>query len=114
MLERLIQKTDVDQFQPDESPQFLTITCPENVTENENLPVVVWIHGGSYEIGCGNLPISAYLEVPLSSIDQGTAELGDNASKLALSLVSSKTRPAPKSLLVQPKVVVRASTGTAA
>lgn len=65
-------------------------------------------------IGCGNLPISAYLEVPLSSIDQGTAELGDHASKLALSLVSSKTRPAPKSLLVQPKVVVRASTGTAA
>ncbi len=58
LLERLIQKTDVDQFQPDESPQFLTITCPENVTENENLPVVVWIHGGSYEIGCGDLPTS--------------------------------------------------------
>ncbi|WP_294287831.1 carboxylesterase family protein [uncultured Chryseobacterium sp.] len=58
LLERLIQKTDVEQFEPDESPQFLTITCPENVTENENLPVVVWIHGGSYEIGCGDLPTS--------------------------------------------------------
>lgn len=58
LLERLIQKTDVDQFEPDESPQFLTVTCPGNLIENENLPVVVWIHGGSYEIGCGDLPTS--------------------------------------------------------
>ncbi|KAA0127373.1 carboxylesterase family protein [Chryseobacterium sp. SN22] len=58
LLERLIQRTDVDQFEPDESPQFLTVTCPGNLIENENLPVVVWIHGGSYEIGCGDLPTS--------------------------------------------------------
>lgn len=58
LLERLIQKTEVEQFQPDESPQFLTITRPENFTENEKLPVIVWIHGGSYEIGCGDLPTS--------------------------------------------------------
>jgi len=58
LLERLIQKTDVGQFEPDESPQFLTITRPGNFTENEKLPVIVWIHGGSYEIGCGDLPTS--------------------------------------------------------
>jgi len=58
LLERLIQKTEVDQFDPDESPQFLTVTCPVDVTENDHLPVVVWIHGGSYEIGCGDLPTS--------------------------------------------------------
>ncbi|MDQ0592763.1 para-nitrobenzyl esterase [Chryseobacterium ginsenosidimutans] len=58
ILERLIGKTDINQFQPEESTQFLTITRPENFNENENLPVVVWIHGGSYEIGCGDLPIS--------------------------------------------------------
>lgn len=58
LLERLIQKTDVGQFEPDESPQFLTVTCPVDVTENDHLPVVVWIHGGSYEIGCGDLPTS--------------------------------------------------------
>lgn len=58
LLERLIQKTEVEQFEPDESPQFITVTRPGNPTENENFPVVVWIHGGSYEIGCGDLPTS--------------------------------------------------------
>ncbi|WP_428070366.1 carboxylesterase family protein [Chryseobacterium gambrini] len=58
LLERLIQNTNVEHFEPDESPQFLTITRPENFVANENLPVVVWIHGGSYEIGCGDLPTS--------------------------------------------------------
>lgn len=58
LLDRLIQKTDVAQFEPDESPQFLTITRPEVVNEFEKLSVIVWIHGGSYEIGCGDLPTS--------------------------------------------------------
>lgn len=58
LLERLIEKTDLEKFHPDESTQFLTITRPENFTEDEKLPVVVWIHGGSYEIGCGDLPTS--------------------------------------------------------
>ncbi|GAA5097478.1 carboxylesterase family protein [Chryseobacterium ginsengisoli] len=58
LLERLIGKTDIEKFQPDESPQFLTITRSEKFNENEKLPVVVWIHGGSYEIGCGDLPTS--------------------------------------------------------
>jgi para-nitrobenzyl esterase len=40
LLERLIQKTNVDHFEPDESPQFLTVTRPENFEENEKLPVV--------------------------------------------------------------------------
>ena len=62
-------------------------------------------------IGCGNLPLSAYLEVPLSSIDQGTAELGDYASRLALALIENKEKPVSKSVLVPPRVVVRASTG---
>ena len=62
-------------------------------------------------IGCGNLPISAYLEVPLSSIDQGTAELGQHASRLALELIESKTPQAAQTMLVPPRIIVRASTG---
>jgi para-nitrobenzyl esterase len=58
LLERLIQKTEPEKFEPDESTQFLTITRPENFNEDEQLPVIVWIHGGSYEIGCGDLPTS--------------------------------------------------------
>jgi len=58
LLERLIGKTDLEKFRVEESTQFLTVTVPENCNENEKLPVVVWIHGGSYEIGCGDLPTS--------------------------------------------------------
>ncbi|MCS3871471.1 para-nitrobenzyl esterase [Chryseobacterium ginsenosidimutans] len=58
LLERLIEKTDLNKFEANESPQFLTITRPENINENEKLPVIVWIHGGSYEVGCGDLPTS--------------------------------------------------------
>lgn len=58
LLDRLIQKTDVEMFVPEESAQFLTVTRPEDFSENEKLPVIVWIHGGSYEIGCGDLPTS--------------------------------------------------------
>jgi LacI family transcriptional regulator len=61
-------------------------------------------------IGCGNLSLSAYLEVPLSSVDQGTQELGERAAKLALSLVESKKPETPKTALIQPRVVARAST----
>lgn len=56
LLERMIGKTHLDDFEVDESPQFLSVFRPENVPENEKLSVIVWIHGGSYEIGCGDLP----------------------------------------------------------
>ncbi|MCA6069426.1 carboxylesterase family protein [Chryseobacterium sp. RG1] len=58
LLERLIGKTEIEKFHVDESTQYLTITRPDIIPENENLPVVVWIHGGSYEVGCGDLPTS--------------------------------------------------------
>ena len=62
-------------------------------------------------IGCGNLSLSEYLEVPLSSVDQGTAELGERAAKLALELIGSKGERGAQQVLVAPKVVARASTG---
>ncbi|RKT00977.1 carboxylesterase family protein [Chryseobacterium defluvii] len=58
LLERLIEKTDLEKFEVEESSQFLTVTRPGDFTEKEKLPVVVWIHGGSYEVGCGDLPTS--------------------------------------------------------
>jgi LacI family transcriptional regulator len=61
-------------------------------------------------IGCGNLSLSAYLEVPLSSIDQGTQQLGERAAKLALSLVESKKPETPKTTLIEPRIIARAST----
>lgn len=55
LLEKMIGKTDIDQFEADESTQYLSIYRPEKIVENEKLPVIVWIHGGSYEIGNGDL-----------------------------------------------------------
>jgi len=55
LVERMIGATPVDSFEPDESTQYLSITLPEIKSENEKLPVIVWIHGGSHEIGCGDL-----------------------------------------------------------
>ena len=56
LLEKMIGKTNLDDFEVDESPQYISIFCPENFNENEKKSVIVWIHGGSYEIGCGDLP----------------------------------------------------------
>lgn len=55
LVEKMIGATPVESFEADESTQYLSITRPETVSENEKLPVVVWIHGGSHEIGCGDL-----------------------------------------------------------
>jgi len=60
-------------------------------------------------IGCGNFRYADYLRVPLSSIDQGTAELGRIAGELALNL-SAKPEQEPRSILVPPTLVVRDST----
>ncbi len=50
-----MEKTDLDSFEVEESTQYLSVFRPENFKENEKLPVLVWIHGGSYELGCGDL-----------------------------------------------------------
>lgn len=44
-------------LQVDEHCQRLSVTVPSDVRPDERLPVMVWIHGGSYVIGGGDLPI---------------------------------------------------------
>lgn len=61
-------------------------------------------------IGAGNLYYDAKLRIPLSSIDQHTEEIGDRTARLTLSLLGSKTRRASKSVIIQPELVIRAST----
>jgi LacI family transcriptional regulator len=61
-------------------------------------------------IGCGNFRYANYLRVPLSTIDQSTAELGRIAGEMALEL-SRQPPCAPRSVLLQPSLVIRASTG---
>ena len=61
-------------------------------------------------IGCGNFRYADYLKVPLSSIDHGVAELGRIAGEFALDL-STNPEQAPRSVLLDPTLVVRRSTG---
>lgn len=42
---------------PDEDCLHLSVTMPDDVREGESLPVMVWIHGGSYTSGAGDIPI---------------------------------------------------------
>ena len=61
-------------------------------------------------IGCGNIILSSYLEVPLSSIDQSPQMQGEKAAKLALSLIGGNTKTSYDDLLMKPKLVPRQST----
>jgi LacI family transcriptional regulator len=60
-------------------------------------------------IGSGNLHYDTELRVPLSSIDQQTEQIGERAGRLTLSLLESKKPPRNKSYILQPGLVVRAS-----
>ena len=61
-------------------------------------------------IGSGDLYYDTELRVPLSSISQQTKLIGEHAARLALSLVQSRRPMKPKSFIIQPQLVVRAST----
>lgn len=61
-------------------------------------------------IGSGNLHYDTELQVPLSSVDQQTDVIGERAARLTLSLMESKTPFRNRSIIIQPQLVVRAST----
>lgn len=61
-------------------------------------------------IGCGNLRLASYLEVPLSSIDQGAAEIGEQAARLTTALLGDDAPVRLQTVRVQPRVIARAST----
>lgn len=61
-------------------------------------------------IGCGNLHFDKSLRVPLSSIDQQSAAIGERAGKLLLSVLGAKIPPQPKSIMLEPSLVPREST----
>ena len=60
-------------------------------------------------VGCGNVFYADFLRVPLTSVDQDSDAIGDHAVNLAMSLIGAKAPVRPKTILLQPKLVVRAS-----
>ncbi len=60
-------------------------------------------------VGCGNLSYSDFLRVSLSSIDQGSENIGKSAAELALRIARQKDPVRPRTELISPRIVVRAS-----
>lgn len=61
-------------------------------------------------IGCGNLPNNDCLRVALSSIDQHSKVIGQRTADLVLSLMESKQPERARTVVLEPTLVVRAST----
>ena len=61
-------------------------------------------------VGCGNLHYDDSLRVPLSSIDQHSRKIGEEAARIALRILNSKMPPKPETLVLQPELIAREST----
>lgn len=62
-------------------------------------------------IGVGNVHYSDLLRVPLSTIDQGSADIGRQAAEMLVKSIGSKRRRPPRTVIIEPTLVVRESTG---
>jgi LacI family transcriptional regulator len=62
-------------------------------------------------IGVGNVHYSDLLRVPLSTIDQSSAHIGQQAADLLMKSISSKRKRPAKTIMVEPKLIIRESTG---
>lgn len=56
-LERLLGAAGIGDPAIDEHCQNLSVTIPADAVSGDDLPVMVWIHGGSYVTGAGDAPI---------------------------------------------------------
>jgi LacI family transcriptional regulator len=61
-------------------------------------------------VGCGNLHYDDSLRVPLSSIDQHSRKIGEEAARIALCNLNSKALPKPETVVMRPELIVREST----
>jgi DNA-binding LacI/PurR family transcriptional regulator len=50
------------------------------------------------------------LRVPLSTVDQHSQKIGEHAGNILLKLIESKIRPGSTSIILDPALLVRAST----
>jgi len=52
---------------------------------------------------------SDVLAVPLTTVDQGTAQIGRQAAELLMEQIEAKKKVRPRRVLIPPKLVARAS-----
>lgn len=61
-------------------------------------------------VGAGNVHYSDVLAVPLTTVDQGTVQIGKQAAELLMEQIGAKKRVRKRKVLITPKLVVRQST----
>jgi LacI family transcriptional regulator len=61
-------------------------------------------------IGAGNVHYSDLLAVPLTTVDQGTCQMGAKAAELLIERITQKRSGRPKKILISPKLIEREST----
>lgn len=61
-------------------------------------------------VGAGNVHYSDLLSVPLTTVDQGTRQIGKGVAKILLELISSKRALRPRKVLIEPRLIERQST----
>ena len=61
-------------------------------------------------VGAGNVRYSDVLSVPLTTVDQGTCQIGRLAAELLIARIGSKRPMRPQKILIPPKLVEREST----
>lgn len=60
-------------------------------------------------VGCGNYHYSSKLRVPLSSVDQRAAEIGERTAKMIIGLLEKPAPARPRTVVLEPRLIVRAS-----
>jgi LacI family transcriptional regulator len=61
-------------------------------------------------VGAGNVQYSDLLAVPLTTVDQGTCQIGARAAELLMERILLKRSARPRKILISPKLVERKST----
>jgi LacI family transcriptional regulator len=61
-------------------------------------------------VGAGNVRHTDVLAVPLTTIDQGTCQIGTTAAQLLLARIGAKKSLPPQKILIPPKLIEREST----
>ncbi len=61
-------------------------------------------------VGAGNVHYSDLLAVPLTTVDQGTCQMGARAAELLMERILSKRSARPQKILILPRLIEREST----
>ena len=62
-------------------------------------------------VGAGNVHYSDLLRVPLTTVDQNSTAIGNQAAEILMKSIGAKRRKAPTTTVIEPQLIARESTG---